>query len=100
MIVIDVEIAARCIMEVFRRRMLRKMPMYLGVTATDFAEQYLGGKDSEGNYQTKHKPCDFLIEDGSCKLGDCKPESCKKYPYTNQPGRLWSLYSVLKSLLF
>ena len=59
---------------------VEKDAMYLGVTATDFAEQYLGGKDSEGNYQTKHTPCDFLMEDGSCKLGDCKPESCKKYP--------------------
>lgn len=26
-------------------------------------------------YLTKHKPCDFLQEDGSCKLGDCKPDS-------------------------
>ena len=77
---------------------VEKDAMYLGVTATDFAELYLGGKDSEGNYQTKHKPCDFLAEDGSCKLGDCNPESCKKYPYTNQPERLWSLYSVLDAV--
>ena len=77
---------------------VEKDAMYLGVTATDFAEQYLGGKDSEGNYKTKHKPCDFLMEDGNCKLGDCKPESCKKYPYTNQPERLWSLYSVLDTV--
>ena len=32
------------------------------------------------------------------KLGDCKPESCKKYPYTNQPERLRSLYSVLDTV--
>ena len=77
---------------------VEKDAMYLGVTATDFVEQYLGGKDSEGNYQTKHKPCNFLMEDGNCILGDCKPESCKKYPYTNQPERLWSLYSVLDAV--
>ncbi len=77
---------------------VEKDAMYLGVTATDFVEQYLDGKDSEGNYQTKHKPCNFLMEDGNCKLGDCKPESCKKYPYTNQPERLWSLYSVLDTV--
>ena len=47
------------------------------------------------NYQTKHKPCDFLQEDGNCTLGDCKPDSCKKYPYTNRPKRLSSLLSVL-----
>ncbi|MDY5498075.1 MAG: YkgJ family cysteine cluster protein [Anaerobutyricum sp.] len=67
---------------------VEKDAMYLGVTATDFAEQYLGGKDSEGNYKTKQKPCDFSMENGSCKLEDCKPESCKNYPYTNQPERL------------
>ena len=25
----------------------------------------------------------------------CRPESCKKYPYTDQPDRWGSLYSVL-----
>ena len=49
---------------------VEKDARYLGIAATDFAEQYLLGKDSEGNYKTKHKPCDFLMEDGSCKLGD------------------------------
>jgi len=47
------------------------------------------------NYQTKHKPCDFQQEDGSFKLGDCKPESCKKYPYIDQPERLSSLLGIL-----
>lgn len=50
------------------------------------------------NYQTKHKPCDFLQEDGNCKLGDCKPDSCKKYPYTDQPERLSSLLSILDTI--
>lgn len=46
---------------------------YLRISKEEFMEQYLAAKDSEGNYQTKHKPCDFLQGDGSCKLGDCKP---------------------------
>lgn len=29
---------------------------------------------------------------------DFKPESCKKYPYTNLPERLESLYSVLDAV--
>ena len=33
-----------------------------------------------------------------CKLGEYKPENCRKYPYTNQPGRLQSLYSVLEAV--
>ena len=68
---------------------------YLGITSGQFIASYLE-KDEYGlNYQTKHKPCDFLQEDGNCKLGDCKPDSCKKYPYTDQPERLSSLLSVL-----
>lgn len=77
---------------------VEKDALYLGKSASDFIEQYLVGKDSEGNYQTKHKPCDFLLSNGSCKLGDCKPESCKKYPYMNLPERLHSLYSALDAV--
>ena len=51
--------------------------------------------DGENRYQTQNAPCDFLDEDGNCCLGDCRPESCKKYPYTDQQGRWASLYSVL-----
>lgn len=68
---------------------------YLGITSKQFIETYLEKGEYDMNYQTKHEPCDFLQEDGNCKLGDCKPDSCKKYPYTDQPERLWSLLSVL-----
>lgn len=50
------------------------------------------------DYQTRHEPCDFLQEDGNCKLGDCKPDSCKQYPYTDRPERLLSLLSVLDTV--
>ncbi|POP35883.1 hypothetical protein C3R19_22860 [Blautia producta] len=51
-----------------------------------------------GDYDTKHMPCDFLQEDGTCRLGECRPKSCRDYPFTNQPERLWSLYSVLEAV--
>ena len=31
-------------------------------------------------------------------LGDCKPDSCKKYPYTDQPERLCSLLGMLDTI--
>jgi len=68
---------------------------YLGITPEQFMDAYLEKEEYDMNYQTKHEPCDFLQEDGSCKLGDCKPDSCKKFPYTDQPERLSSLLSVL-----
>ena len=77
---------------------IKKDASHLNMSSDEFVELYLSEKGSEGNYSIKHKPCDFLQEDGSCKLGDYKPENCKKYPYTDQPGRMHSLYSVLDAV--
>ena len=46
----------------------------------------------------KNKPCDFLQKNGECLLEECKPDGCKKYPYTDQPGRLGSLYGMLDAI--
>ena len=61
-------------------------------------EKYLEEEDDNGIYDTKHIPCDFLNENNECILGECKPENCKKFPYTNQPERLQSLYSVIEAV--
>lgn len=71
---------------------------YLHMKREEFIERYLENSGEEGLYQTIHTPCDFLQADGGCKLGSCKPDNCKNYPYTNQPGRLWCLYSVLDAV--
>ncbi len=71
---------------------------YLGITEDEFICTYLQDMDNEENYRTKNKPCDFLNNDSSCKLGECKPDNCKKFPYTNQPERLQSLYSMLDAV--
>ena len=68
---------------------------YMGLTKEQFIEKYLGADDGENAYQTQNIPCDFLKPDGNCQLGDCRPESCKKYPYTDQPDRWSCLYRVL-----
>lgn len=68
---------------------------YLGITVEQFVDFFLERAEHDIGYHTKHKPCDFLMEDGNCRLGDCRPESCKKYPYTDQPERLLSLLGFL-----
>lgn len=70
----------------------------LQLSSEQFTEKYLEKSEGAEYYNTKHKPCDFLQSDGTCLLGECCPENCKKYPYTNQPERLQSLYSVLKAV--
>lgn len=74
-----------------------KDSVYLKLPREQFIETYLK-EEKNGDYSTRHCPCDFLQENGSCKLGDCKPKSCTNYPYTNQPERLQSLYSVLEAV--
>lgn len=71
---------------------------YLGLTKEELIGAYLREQPEGGSYTTKHKPCDFLEEDGSCRLGEFRPKSCKQYPYTDQPERLHSLYSVLEAV--
>ena len=75
---------------------LKKDATHLNMSEKEFINTYLIKDETENGYRTKHIPCDFLNQDGSCKLDDCKPENCKNYPYTNQPERLQSLYSVLE----
>lgn len=66
---------------------------FLGVTEEEFAKEYLF-QGAEG-YELKG-PCKFLNEDGKCAIYECRPEECRDFPYTDKPGRLWSLYGVLE----
>ena len=68
------------------------------MTVSDFQERYLQPKENtwDEGYNTKNKPCDFLLENGDCLLGPYKPDNCSKYPYTDQPDRLGSLLSFLE----
>ena len=77
---------------------VQKDAEYLEISKEQFLDFFLQKNKSNGQYLTKHQPCDFLQENGECRLGDCKPENCKRYPYTNQPERLCSLYSVLEAV--
>lgn len=71
---------------------------YLDMTMEQFIEDYLDPKTAGEGYRTKHTPCDFFDQESrECILGDCKPENCKKYPYTDQPERLQSMLSILES---
>lgn len=77
---------------------LEKDAKHLNISQEQLIDFFLEKNEYKTSYQTKHMPCDFLDENGNCKLGDCRPDSCKKYPYTNEPERLWSLLSVLNAV--
>ena len=77
---------------------IEKDARYLKMSKEEFIETYLGELDDEESYNTRNKPCDFLLDDGNCMLGDCKPQNCINYPYTNQPGRLLRLWGVVEAV--
>ena len=68
---------------------------HLGITSEQFIDFFLIEERAADRYQTKHMPCDFLRKDGDCRLGECRPEACRKFPYTDQPKRLWNMLSML-----
>lgn len=74
---------------------IEKDAEYLGLKPAQLIRLFLEKQEYENVYYTKNKPCDFLLPDGNCKLGECKPEGCKKYPYTDQPDRLGHLLGML-----
>lgn len=77
---------------------IEKDAAYLDLSTDVFIDTYLTKDNSGMAYITKHKPCDFLKDNGECLLGDCKPESCVNYPYTNQPERLLSLLTFMENV--
>lgn len=72
---------------------------HLNVSSEQFMELFLKPQITDSGYETMHKPCDFFdAETKECRLGECKPENCKKYPYTDQQERIHSLYGVLEAV--
>ena len=65
---------------------------YLGLSRQEFIESSL----IEGNHGYElESPCRFLNTNGKCRIESCKPEECRAFPYTDQPGRLWSLLGMV-----
>ncbi|MDR1235436.1 MAG: YkgJ family cysteine cluster protein [Holosporaceae bacterium] len=68
----------------------------VGQSTESFIIEHLT-KGEEGEYHLKSSPCEFLDESGRCKIQHFKPNVCKKYPHTDQPRRLSSMYSIIES---
>lgn len=71
---------------------------YLELTTDEFIHKFLKPDKYALNYVTKHTPCDFFMDNGDCMLGNCKPQTCQKYPYTNQPDRMFCLLGFIESV--
>jgi Fe-S-cluster containining protein len=79
----------------FEEEELNSVAAFLEITEAEFKDMYI--KEKFGEYQLNVKPCCFLEADGGCKIEACKPSSCRDYPFTNRPERLFSLLSIIES---
>lgn len=79
----------------FKEDELGQISAFLKMTETDFMQKYVN--EELGDYLLNGKPCCFLKEDGSCEIEACKPNSCRDYPYTDKPERLFHLLSITES---
>jgi len=77
---------------------VRRIAVYLEMTESDFAAEYLTDADADDERPHKFKlnPCSFLNGDGRCRIQSCKPDICNGFPYTDQPDRLSSMYSIIE----
>ena len=76
---------------------VKKISAFLGMDENNFIIDYLTNAepDDEKPYIIKSTPCAFLCDDGRCKIQNCKPDVCVGFPFTDQPDRLSSMYSVI-----
>jgi len=79
----------------FEEQELGPVAEYLKMTEKEFRDKYI--KEDFGEYQLKKRPCCFLKENGECEIEACKPISCREYPFTNRPERIFSLLSIIES---
>ena len=90
---------------------------YIGQDKNDFIAKYLKKSEYDAScYTISQEPCIFLCDpensrcgelaskvtpgklpahDGKCMIYDVRPAECKGFPFTDQPGRLWSLFGVI-----
>ncbi|MBC2459861.1 MULTISPECIES: hypothetical protein [Clostridium] len=50
-----------------------------------------------GKYEIKQILCSFFRKDGRCEIKACKPESCKRYRFTDRPESIISLINIIES---
>jgi len=76
---------------------VKRIASHLGLSESDFVAKYLiqAEPDEEMPYMFKEKPCSFLCNDGRCQIQNSKPDACSAFPFTDQPDRLSSMYSII-----
>jgi Fe-S-cluster containining protein len=85
--VVDCTRCANCcrtLQPVFTEQDIDRIAAHRGMTRDEFIANYLEEAEEGPGYRTKTTPCPLLGEDNKCTVYDVRPETCRKYPYTDQ----------------
>lgn len=62
---------------------INRLSKHLNISAKQFIKSYVL-EDYNGEKTFNTVPCVFLADDNSCKIYELRPESCKRYPHTDE----------------
>ena len=85
--VVDCTRCANCcrtLQPVFTDEDIERIAAYRGMTTAEFITTYLEEAEEGPGYRTRTTPCPLLGEDNKCTVYEVRPETCWKYPYTDQ----------------
>ena len=92
---IDCGICRNCCQRLWmfmREEDIRDMAYYLVMDERKFKNTYL--VKSLCGYELP-APCPFLGEEGVCTVEDCRPLSCREFPFAERPGRARDILAIL-----
>ena len=62
---------------------ISRISRHLGLTQKEFSARYVL-KDVNGELSFATVPCRFLADDNYCTIYEVRPQSCRRYPHTDE----------------
>lgn len=62
---------------------IKRISKYLQMPSSEFKKLYVI-TDLDGEMMMQRLPCTFLDQDNKCTIYDVRPESCRRYPHTDE----------------
>lgn len=85
--IVDCTRCANCCCQlqvVFTDEDIDRIANHRGMTREAFIAAYLEWDQEKHRFRARMTPCPFLGEDNKCSIYDVRPDTCRRYPYTDQ----------------
>lgn len=97
--VIDCRTCANCCREIqpiLDQKDIERFSKCLGISVTQFKDQYLVKDEESGKFVFNKKPCPFL-KDNLCSHYAYRPKDCKSYPHLHKCDFVFRLVNVIEN---